>query len=74
MLQTAPVRITTSLIVENMGETLTAIKLANAPEWSQLWTDSTTRRQIQFAALIVGGQEKEELLREKNLEDAIKSS
>jgi hypothetical protein len=38
------------VFVEVMGETLTAIKLANAPEWSQLWTDVTTRRQIPFTA------------------------
>jgi hypothetical protein len=45
---------TCRVLVEVMGETLTAIKLANAPEWSQLWTDSTTRRQIPFTALIIG--------------------
>ena len=39
---------TCCVLVEVMGETLTAIKLANVPEWSQLWTDSTTRRQIPF--------------------------
>jgi len=42
------------VFVEVMGETLTAIKLANAPEWSQLWTNATTRRQIPFTALIIG--------------------
>jgi len=42
------------VLVEVMGETITAIKLANASQWSQLWTDSTTRRQIPFTALIIG--------------------
>ena len=42
------------VLVEVMGETITAIKLANATQWSQLWTDSTTRRQIPFTALIIG--------------------
>jgi len=42
------------VFVKVMGETLTAIKLANAPEWLQLWTDATTRHQIPFTALIIG--------------------
>jgi hypothetical protein len=42
------------VIVEVMGETMTAIKLANVPQWLQLWTDSTTRRQILFTTLIIG--------------------
>ena len=41
-------------IVEVMGETLTAIKLAEVETWSQLWTDATTRRQIPFMSLIIG--------------------
>ena len=36
------------VLVEVMGETITAIKLANASQWSQLWTDSP------FTALIIG--------------------
>ncbi len=31
-----------------------AIKLANVPQWLQLWTNATTRRQIPFTALIIG--------------------
>jgi hypothetical protein len=42
------------VIVEVMGETMTAIKLANALQWLQLWTISTTQRQISFTALIIG--------------------
>jgi hypothetical protein len=42
------------VLVEVMDETLTAIKLATVPQWSQLWTNSTTRRQILFTALIIG--------------------
>ena len=30
-------------IIEVMGKMITAIKLANAPNWKQLWTDTTTR-------------------------------
>ena len=42
------------VFVEVMGETLMAIKLANAPQWLQLWTNATIRRQIPFTALIIG--------------------
>ena len=41
-------------IVQVCGETIAAIKLAQAPTWEQLWTDATTRRQIPFTALIIG--------------------
>ena len=30
------------------------MKLGRAEFWDQLWTDSTTRRQIPFTALIIG--------------------
>ncbi|KAL7536200.1 hypothetical protein ACHAXR_006982, partial [Thalassiosira sp. AJA248-18] len=42
--------------VQVMGETITAIKLANAPAemWRQLFFDATTRRQTPFQAVIVG--------------------
>ena len=42
------------VIVEVIGETITAIKLARAATWDQLWTDATTRRQIPFTAVIIG--------------------
>ena len=42
------------VVVEIMGETVTALKLASADSWKQLWTDATTRRQIPFTALIIG--------------------
>ena len=41
-------------VVQVIGETIAAVKLANAKEWGQLWTDATTRRQIPFTALIIG--------------------
>ena len=41
-------------MVQVIGETVAAIKLANADTWDQLWTDATTRRQIPFTALIIG--------------------
>lgn len=43
-------RVVTEVIVEAMA----AIKLANAPIWDELHTDSTSRRQIPFTALIIG--------------------
>ena len=42
------------VIVEVIGETMTAIKLAQAPTWMQLFTDATTCRKIPFTALIIG--------------------
>jgi hypothetical protein len=42
------------VVVEVIGETIAAMKLADAPSWSQLWTDETTRRQIPFTALVIG--------------------
>jgi hypothetical protein len=42
------------VVIEVIGETMAAIKLAWEAEWGQLWTDATTRRQIPFTALIVG--------------------
>jgi hypothetical protein len=42
------------VVVEVMCETMAAIKLAESPEWGQLFTDGTSRRQISFTALIVG--------------------
>ena len=41
-------------VVEVIGETIAALKLADAANWDQLWTDATTRRQIPFTALIIG--------------------
>ena len=42
------------VVVEIIGETIAAIKLASADTWKQLWTDATTRRQISFTALVIG--------------------
>jgi hypothetical protein len=42
------------VVIEVIGETMAAIKLAWEEEWGQLWTDATTRRQIPFRTLIVG--------------------
>jgi hypothetical protein len=41
-------------VVEVIGETIAAMKLAFAESWKQVWTDGTSRRQIPFAALIIG--------------------
>lgn len=42
------------VVVENVSETIAAIKLGNAKDWSQLFTDATSRRQVSFTALIIG--------------------
>lgn len=42
------------VVVEVIGETITALKLAAAEDWKALWTDATTRRQIPFTALVIG--------------------
>jgi hypothetical protein len=42
------------VVVQVIGETVTAIKLGEAETRKQLWTDATTRRQIPFTALIIG--------------------
>ena len=42
------------VVVEVVGETIAALKLAAAENWKQLWTDATTRRQIPFTALVIG--------------------
>ena len=42
------------VVVEVIGETITALKLAAAENWDALWTDGTTQRQIPFAALVIG--------------------
>ncbi len=41
-------------VVQIIGETLVAIKLGSMQILDQLWTDSTTRCQIPFTALIIG--------------------
>ena len=50
------------VIVQVIGETITAIKLASADKWDQLWTDATTRRQCPFQALIIGLMDSEKKL------------
>ena len=41
------------VIVQNIGETITAIKLAGADDWKQITFDATTRRQISFTAVVI---------------------
>jgi len=42
------------VIVQVIGETIAAIKLASAEKWDQFWTDATTQHQCPFQALIIG--------------------
>ena len=56
-------------IVQVIGETIAAIKLASVERWDQLWTDATTRRQCPFQALIIGLMDTK-----KNLDPVIVSS
>ena len=41
------------VVVEIIGETIAAMKLALTESWSPLWTDCTTCRQIPFSALVI---------------------
>ena len=47
------------IVVQVIGETVTALKLAKFEKWNQLFTDATTRRQISFQALLVGIMDKD---------------
>lgn len=40
-------------VVQNLNETLAALRLGNASTWHQLFTDGTTRRQIAFQNLVI---------------------
>ncbi len=51
-----------SVIVQVIGKTIAAIKLASADKWDQLWTDATTWRQCPFQALIIGLMDSEKKL------------
>jgi hypothetical protein len=42
------------VVVEGIGETIAAMKLADASSWNQLWTDGTTRWKILFTAVVIG--------------------
>jgi len=50
------------VIVQVIGETIAAIKLASAEKWDQLWNDATTRRQCTFQSLIIGLMDSEKKL------------
>ncbi len=50
------------MIVQVIGETIAAIKLASAEKWDQLWNDATTRRQCTFQSLIIGLMDSEKKL------------
>ena len=41
------------VLIQIIGETITAMKLAACPGWSQIFFDATTRRQIPFSAVII---------------------
>ena len=41
------------VLVQIIGETITAMKLAACPNWAEIFFDSTTRRQIPFTAVVV---------------------
>ena len=42
------------IIVQILGETMTAIKLGRAATWKQLFTDGTSRRQVAFQNVVIG--------------------
>jgi len=39
--------------VQVIGETIAAMKLAACPNWTQIFFDSSTRRQVPFKAIVV---------------------
>jgi ribosomal protein L17 len=41
------------VLIQIIGETITAMKLAACPTWSQIFFDGTTRRQVPFSAVII---------------------
>ena len=41
-------------IVQVLGETILAYKLAKDDNWKQIFFDATTRRQVPFQAVIIG--------------------
>ena len=41
------------VLIQIIGETITAMKLAACPDWRQIFFDGTTRRQIPFSAVII---------------------
>ena len=49
-------------VVHVVGETIAAWKLADADSWRQIFTDTTSRRQCEFQALVVGIMDKDGLL------------
>ena len=40
-------------VLQNLNETLAVLRLGNADNWHQLFTDGTTRRQIAFQNLVI---------------------
>ena len=40
-------------VLQNLNETLAALRLGNADNWHQLFTNGTTRRQIAFQNLVI---------------------
>ena len=40
------------VLIQIIGETITAMKLAACPDWHQIFFDGTTWRQIPFSAVI----------------------
>ena len=55
-------------VLQNLNETLAALRLGNASTWHQLFTDGTTRRQIAFQNLVIA------LMEDGDLDPVIVSS
>jgi hypothetical protein len=41
------------VLIQVIGDTITALKLGAADNWKQIFFDATTRRQVPFQAVIV---------------------
>ena len=41
------------VLIQIIGETITAMKLAACPKWGEIFFDATTRRQVPFSAVVI---------------------
>jgi hypothetical protein len=41
------------VLIQIIGETVTAMKLAVCPNWAEIFFDATTHRQVPFSAVVI---------------------
>ncbi|KAL7546176.1 hypothetical protein ACHAWF_015185 [Thalassiosira exigua] len=49
------------VVVQNLNECMAAMRLGNVSTWHQMFTDGTSRRQVDFQNLVIGLMEEDEL-------------